>query len=380
MSSPEGEPQADPPGPSRRGRWIVLFLAVFASPLVAEAGLRFLLFSDSALARKWGAEVRKAALFVEANTHDDFWMLREYIQVPEERRFTPPERYHPLLGWVNEFVDPITYDHRHRPFVGDKRPVLLYGASYAAREYRPMLGVSDLAEDYVLLPYGVGGYGVDQVYLLLKNSLDHFVGTDPVVLIGLTVDGDFDRCMLSLRVWPKPHFSLDDGGALRLETPIVEDIRTYFERNRIGINSYIWSHLKYGKSLPEGLRGILSGEAQRRRKKQELIRALVVAMQAELDARGMQGCYLLFCGQSSVKGYGPEAWREEFLCGLFDELEIPYVLTRPVLDAALEEHGERPRQYFFGPVHPQAGHPNPLGRERLFPCLRSAIVGDYDNR
>ncbi|MFT7464568.1 MAG: hypothetical protein ACI9EF_002924, partial [Pseudohongiellaceae bacterium] len=113
------------------------------------------------------------------------------------------------MGWVGDAIEPQTYNHRDEAALGGRRPVLLYGASYAQCAaglamtdcFQHAMAASDLADSYGLLNYGVGNSGIGQTYLMMQNTLDRFSGRDPAVVIGLVLETDFDRAMLSFRGW-----------------------------------------------------------------------------------------------------------------------------------------------------------------------------------
>lgn len=60
------------------------------------------------------------------------------------------------------------------------------------------------------LNYGVGGYGLDQIFIYFKRILPAYAGKDPLFLIGLIQD-DLGRVLLGVRTSPKPYFTLRDG-------------------------------------------------------------------------------------------------------------------------------------------------------------------------
>jgi hypothetical protein len=59
------------------------------------------------------------------------------------------------------------------------------------------------------LNYGVGGYGLDQMFLLFDRVRPTFDRDDNVVLIGL-IEDDLERVLLKVRSSPKPYFTVAD--------------------------------------------------------------------------------------------------------------------------------------------------------------------------
>ena len=105
-------------------RFLKGFAFVFAVTLAclagAEAPFRTILFSDI----PQGARFRRAHFYANSFSEDAYWLLH--------RRFAsePFEYTHPLLGWIGAF-DGEDLRHAHADSLLDRRPVLLYGDSFA---------------------------------------------------------------------------------------------------------------------------------------------------------------------------------------------------------------------------------------------------------
>lgn len=80
------------------------------------------------------------------------------------------------------------------------------------------------------LNFGVGGYGLDQMYLYLKRNVGLCAQDDCVMLVGLIQD-DLERILLKGRTGPKPYFTID-GGRLELHTRHIhpDSLNDYFLR------------------------------------------------------------------------------------------------------------------------------------------------------
>ena len=115
---------------------------------------------------------------------------------PSERR--GPPRFDSRLGWVSRGVLD-DYDHERRAELAGRRPVLLFGDSFAACVTEPVdcwqgwFARSERRDDEMLLNYGAGGYGLDQIALLAQSALDRWHAERPRILIGILVDDDIDR-------------------------------------------------------------------------------------------------------------------------------------------------------------------------------------------
>jgi len=239
------------PQPRRRMRALVLVLSLFGGLLLVEKTTRFLLFGSSELAVKQGRPYRKPGLFADSQLEDSYWLLM--YKLHGAHRSTKSPNYDPLFGWVNQNVEAVTYRHAADDATDDRRPLLFYGASYVQALEAGEVAGEDFLGDYNLLNYGVGGYGIDQAYLLMRETLDHYAGRDPLVLIGLVADSDFDRCVLRFRSMPKPRLLVRDG-KLELEGPVIEGgAAAYFKKHGDGITSYAWRYLLNTKGwLPAG--------------------------------------------------------------------------------------------------------------------------------
>lgn len=95
--------------------------------------------------------------------------------------------------------------HQDAGNIGRRRPVLLFGDSFAAgvgdaESFQNILNHDEaFSRDYYLLNYGVSGYGVDQIYLMLQHTLPLYQRT--IVIFSL-MTFDLDRSILTFREAP----------------------------------------------------------------------------------------------------------------------------------------------------------------------------------
>jgi hypothetical protein len=100
------------------------------------------------------------------------------------------------------------------------------------------------------LNFGVGGYGVDQIFLYWKRLLPQCDRSDCLFLVGVIQD-DLGRMLLAVRTSPKPYFTIRDGklvlhtshihpAALNdvFERPPERFYLYYFLRGRLGYPIY----------------------------------------------------------------------------------------------------------------------------------------------
>ena len=388
-AEPLVQPEVDRRGPGSRRRRIwkaVLALAIgFALVLPAlELGLRFLVLGDSALARRLGWRLRQPAYFADSNVDDDYWKL-QYLLLPADKKGPGPGP-DAECGWVGYDVRPGTYGHVRAGDVRGRRPVLLYGDSYAACVTPPeqcfegILDRSDLGHRYFLVNYGVGGYGVDQELLLLRKSIDAWKDQDPIVVLSFLVDDDFDRDILTFRCWPKPKFAVEgdrlvDGG------PVDTDPDRYLAEHPPSIRSYLLRYLTYRQGmLPARLQWYLRRGTFRNEEKIELGRKLLAAMHEELASRGIEHFFLAFHGEAGVSGAEGVRWADDLVETTARDLGVPLVTTRPYLLAASDGSVEQAKRYFGGSPR-MFGHYNPMGNLIAFEALRAGIekrFGEFD--
>jgi len=373
---------------TRRFGKAVLALSIgFALVLpLLEIGIRFLVLGDSALARRLGESLRKPEYFADSNVDDDYWKL-QYLFLPEDKK-GPAKNADAECGWTGDYVQPGTYEHARAADVRGRRPVLLYGDSYAACATGPeacfegILERSDLGEEYCLVNYGVGGYGLDQVYLLLRKTIDAWKDQDPIVVVSFLVDNDFDRDVLSFRCWPKPRFAIQHE-RLVASGPLVTSPEQYLEENPPSIRSYLLRYLTYRKGmLPSRLQWYLRRGSLKNEEKIALGRKILEEIHGDLASRGFEHFFLSFHGEAGVANSDGTRWADRLVQESSKELGVPLVETRPYLLAAAQGSLEQAKRYFGGAPR-LFGHYNEMGNLIAFEALRAGIekrFGEVDPR
>lgn len=355
-------------------------LALLVALLLAEVALRFFLFSEGDFARRHGWRVRHASVFTSRRSGRDYFALRAALSGPAAAR--PAPHPDPLLGWRDaNLVD--GFAHRDEASLAERRPVLLFGDSYARCVTPPedcwegLLEDSDLSDEYRLLNFGCGGYGLDQVYLLLVRSIDRFLDRDPLVVIGIVVDDDLDRTYLALREFPKPWFTVERD-QLVYHPPEGETAQEYLDRHPLDIRSYLWRWLLHGARVFGDRASVAwTDEAEHVEVKQEICRRLLIEIQRELEERGLDYFFVLFHGQEALASPGPYSWQEPFLHALFRERRIPYVSSKRRLLEQAARTASDTSVYFFDSM-PRYGHYTPAANRAVFECLRRGIAGEFE--
>lgn len=355
------------------GLALLLLLALL---WLAELALRSILFGR--LSSSGGAaRLRVPTLYVRGTHRDDYWKLRALLR--PGARSTPrfPDAH---LGWMRE-LEPGTYAHPDEALLAGRRPILLYGDSNAQcmtpreRCFESLLKESDLGAQYALLNYGVGGYGLDQIYLLLRATLDRFAERDPIVIVSLMIDDDLERSMLSFREWPKPRFGLVDGRLVEPE-PVLLDGARFLERDPPRIESYL------GRLLLGMLRGSpASGE--RTPAEVESMRALngalLAAIRDELERRALRYFFFLFYFEGGLHRSAGAAWSEDLVLEFLERERVPYVSMKDFLEVVLGPRWEGFEE-LSGKNDPLLqNHFGDAGNRLAFEAMRQGIEGRFGN-
>lgn len=321
---------------------------------LAECSLRFLLFSH--VADQWpiAKSFRDPSRFADWRIGER-WFVLNYLWTSawghgHER---PPWAPHQddRLGWTSARFLPETYVHLAESTLGSRRPVLLFGDSFSACVtpegtcFESLMDESRTGSECGLLNYGVAGYGLDQTYLLLLSAVGRFASRRPIVVVGIMVDDDLDRCRLDFRDWPKPRFRVENGRLL------VPDVRIptgeeYLARHPPLPASYLWSMLlmsltntKTG-SFPEA-------DAE----KQELSRQILRAIVSELRGRDLPFFFLLFNDSDHIADQRTNGWRQTLVREELDALGAPYVEARDELRLMAAADRKELSSYFTPDKH-----------------------------
>ncbi|MDF1839705.1 MAG: SGNH/GDSL hydrolase family protein [Planctomycetota bacterium] len=249
------------------------------------------------LAIRSGSESAKdPTLYGHQLTHDAFWVLAG--RWDSYCKKISPARIHPKLGWSQGPISdrnpmglqPETAD---RLAPGGPPKILFYGDSYVDGQASPENWLPNLLQKLLpgkdVLHLGVGGYGTDQMHLLMEATLPR---VDPPECIIMGVEPfSFDRSGLGVRSYQKPKFRLDPQGNLALENlPIDPDPVRFFNRAPKGFWGYAHAMRSMLKRPPESYDcGFLD--------KVEVNRALIDANHRMAKAVGSRLMYVIFRDQ-----------------------------------------------------------------------------------
>lgn len=360
------------------GAALGLLLALAGS----EAALRFLLFHPGELAQRLGKNLRRIESFGDLQSDEEVWKLQWAFS--DRAGAKPNDHPDPLVGWrgalLPGFLHPQGQD-LERTLRG-RRLVLLFGDSYAQCNTPPnlcfqrLLQESDLGSRFLLLNCGVGGYGLDQIHLLIRNVVPNYAKYSPIVVLSVFADDDLDRTALGFRCWPKPRLELRDG-VLDYGAPVETDVETYLARHPVRITSYLHRLLGWRQGLlPHRLQRWIRVDDQRIEEKRALSRAILDATAADLRGLGLEYFVLVFQGEVLLNLRGKQ-WQEELLEQFARDEGVGLISTEPFLLAASGGNAEVALRLFGGT--PQlAGHYNAEGNRVAFEALRQGLLGRFD--
>lgn len=326
-----------------------MLLSLLFSFTLAEIGYRIVLFNSNPAFDS----LRKPSLFADYFSEDDYWKLYYLF----DSKFKPPQQPHPDLGWVGDFSRD-SYIHNQIEHIGDRRPVLLYGDSFA-RCVKIALCFQDLlnsdqtfSKEHYLLNYGVGGYGVDQIFLLFQKSVHHY--DDPFVVISL-MTLDLDRSILSVRTGQKPYFLIEDSKLELKGIPITPNPDIFFATNPPQIKSYLYRRIIHSNLLPKQIASFLRRDNDYISKKIQVNEKIILEIVKELRTNNIDYVFLIFHPNwSGVSTLDDETgWRDSFLKQLLHENNIPYIWSKDLF-----KQDSRDGKYSYDDyINPGIGHP-----------------------
>jgi len=384
MTSPTAPiPQDAPRAPARR--WARRLIKILASVVLlltlVEVGLRVTLFTEIPRLRKATSKLRKASNFSHRWSPEYWKLLRLFANGPRR-----PARYDPIVGWMQDRVELGTYDHKEHDRSSGKRPVLLYGDSFAECVTGPeecwegLLADSEFGETHQLINHGTGGHGFGQTFLLLRESIANYEGESPLVIVSLFVDDDMDRAILPFRAWPKPRLTVQTDGALGLPEPVHEGSLDYLGENPPAIFSYAWRYILHSTEwISSARRESLIGKAETFEEVRRLNGRILEEIKVLLEASGIEYFVLMFHGKGFFLDPPPENWRDGFLIGELERLGMPFVSSRTVIDEDKLATGRKAEDYFYLRGG-EKGHYHALGNQIVFEAIRRGLKHRFEGQ
>lgn len=334
---------------------VVLFTTAFTLG-ICEVLLRLALFSDSLGV----PALRQAWRYADSTYEEDYWKL-SYL-FGEGGNAPRVGRLHPTLGWMPATTtgNPLgIYSDQPLQLDALQRPILFYGDSFVAgvtpleMPERLPQQLDTLTGARRVINLGVGGFGVDQIYLRFRDSVGAF--REPTVLVGVLMD-DLDRNTLYFRAGLKPYFDLVDGQLVVRNQPITQSPLDFVAENPPDIRSYVWRlvALRLRHVLPEGWVDSWLGYDEIDARKRSISAKLLEQFTADARAQGIRLYFVLFYGLREIER---ESWQERFLKQQLDALGEPYFDMKAFLRAEQAAHGVELETLYL----PERGHLNGAG-------------------
>lgn len=349
-------------------RLLVALAATAVAAIGAELALRYLLFADLDTLEGLGKRLRRESLYA-TTTESDYFKLQALFHRDEVRPVARPDS---KLGWASIF-DPRTFEHPDEARIGGRRPVLLYGDSNAQCMTAPehcfqgLMERSEFADRLALVNYGAAGFGLDQIYMTLRGSIDRFVERDPIVVIGVLVEDDLARSILDFRGWPKPSFGVRDGQLVE-PAELDVDVDRYLAEHPPAISSYV------ARLVSRRLFGAPSGDFERLA---EVNRPILEAMREELESRRIEYFFLLFGFDESVVRSPVERASRAVLDEFFERRAVRSVDVFDYMRAICDPEW-RCLDELVGRNDPVLrGHLNDGGNKLAFEALRQGLEGRF---
>ena len=214
---------------------------------------------------------------------------------------------------------------------------------------------TSFSNNYYLLNYGIGGYGVDQIAMLCERVVPMY--DKPIVIFGMLTT-DIDRSVLPLRGGQKGYVGTDTDGNLAIRGyPIYEDIDSWVEDNPYDLNWFLFRRLVYSNLnfLPtEGTEWLMNLNDTK-----EEIRAankIVINKAANgLQKLNLPHTFLVFHFRNDFfKPDSKHDWRSNYMTEVLKQTGSPYILSRDlVVSDSLNPNSYRHEDYLI----PGEGHP-----------------------
>jgi len=348
------------------GKFFIFLISFLIVLVLLEFLFRFALFSKSPGFQKY----RNPGLYTDYFSEDDYWKL--YYKF--DGKYKPPKNPHHLLGWVGSFSRE-DYSHNETNLLKGRRPILLYGDSYAQCSEGKVIcfqyllnNDNTLNKENYLLNYGVGGYGLDQIFILFNNTINMF--KKPFVVFSFMVL-DLDRSILSVRIGQKPFFIIDNNKSKLSETKIFKNPDDYYRNNPPQIKSYIYRKILYGDLLPLKIKSFLKKEKYYIADKIAINKKIFYETLKVLSENNTDFVFLVFHAHwPGVSSLDKLDWRDDFLINYFKEHNLPYIWSRDIIK---NDKGLTKKDYAQY-IDPNTGHPTTYLNKLIHNEIKKFII------
>lgn len=348
----------------------LLFITLIICLAAGEFAYRKILFSKNEKFKS----LRKPELYADYFNDDDYWKLYHIFG----GEYGAPKEPHPLLGWIGDF-DRKTLRHNKADSVKNKRPVLLFGDSFAqcvdeAECFQSILNSdSAFSKNNYFLNYGVGGYGVDQIQLLCKEA--HKQYEKPFVVFSIMCS-DLDRTILTNRIGQKPYYEIVDDSLVLKGVPIESDPEKFFSGHPPQILSYLYKRVVFTprNPLPDNIKSWLKRDAVKNDYKMKLNDKVLQLAMDELRRERIDFVFLVFHYvqkdnyQFSVEY--EDNWRDKFLRGFIDKNKLPYIWSKDLIKKDPAYHKDNLDDYMIV----SNGHPTTYFNRLISNEIKKAVL------
>jgi hypothetical protein len=348
----------------------VLLVSVSLCLVFSELIFRHILFGTNPRYSR----LRKPSLYT-SEKNSDYWKL--YYRFGGA--YKPPAVPHPLLGWIGDF-DAKTLLHSQTGEAGDRRPVLLYGDSYArcmpeVSCFESILNADrGFSKNNYLLNYGVNGYGVDQIAILMQHTYSLY--QRPFVVFSI-FNLDLDRSVLEARIGQKPYFTIDHDSLVLNGVPIDSDPARFYRDHPPHITSYLWRKLLYADPaiLPSFVLPYLKKSEIDTAYKIKLNEKILMRAFDELKRNKADYVFVVFhyldAGIPEYK-ISNENWRDRFLERFISENKIPCIWSKDIIRKDMEEHNYSIDRYIDKANH----HPTTYLNELISREIKKRVLAE----
>jgi len=199
------------------------------------------------------------------------------------------------------------------------------------------------------LNYGIGGYGLDQIFLYFQRVAPTLAGSHSLFLVGL-IEDDLGRILLKVRTSPKPYFTIVDG-KLVLHTDHIhaDSLNDYYQKPPERFYLYYFLRGRLGYPV---YRSMLNDTKDARQQATYALSQLLIRQFAQMRQQG--GFDLAF-----VIFPTPGAPFDETIISMLHQQNIPVVDLQGCLRKT-----ELPDRQLYAELHPTS-----LGNNFLAQCL-----------
>lgn len=347
----------------------VFLVSLFICLVLGEYAFRWALFSDN----KKFADMRNPGDYGDWNSDYAYW----YLLTRWDMNHYMPDEAQPLLGWATPRFNGRTFEHIEEQKVGKRRPILLYGDSFSSCVdstvcFDELLNAdSNFTSDSWFVNYGAGGYGVDQIQLIMSNTVDRF--QRPFVVFAF-LTYDLDRSSLPFRDSSKPFYSIEDDSLVLHTDHLKLSPADYIKNNSPQATSYIWRKLIFNEKMNEKFDFVKKLRHNRdldfAEKKMALNKLILDKAVAKLKAANCDYVFMVFSCYDDYITPQKDNWRENFVKDYTGKNKIPVIWTKDIMNRYLAKPDDI-GQFFI----PKDGHPtsyfNQLIAENLVEYIRT---------